>query len=374
VKQNTALKVLGEVMKWDDERVREEYKWLELMSRLKYDTYRGFFSGLRFIESLVYWLQQFTLEERETAYALLREKLVYIGPAEMQHLVELTYPATVRPRLVRELAHQIGMPLYRMWTRQDMWARYSDLLRRTLFFALSDGARIDAFRRSTAGVISNEQVVVGPQIHKKKWDSLLKKLRRDTEDPDAAFAVVYLIDDFVGSGKTLLREEESDGSDGRTFDGKLIRFWQQVEERKQGYFQGGWTLCVHHYIATHRASTSVMEQEQAVRKAKQEQGQCWFPKVTFSFGTVLPEDLPVGRETFPRFARLVDKYYDKAIRTKSMDIGGTDGRWGFNGCALPLVLEHNTPNNSVALLWAETEGKDDQHAMRPLFYRRQRHA
>ena len=51
---------------------------------------------------------------------------------------------------------------------------------------------------------------------------------------------------------------------------------------------------------------------------------------------------------------------------------------GYGGCALPLVLAHNTPNNAVALLWAETRGEareDGQpaSAMRPLFRRRQRH-
>jgi hypothetical protein len=48
------------------------------------------------------------------------------------------------------------------------------------------------------------------------------------------------------------------------------------------------------------------------------------------------------------------------------------------GCGLPLVLDHNTPNNSVALLWAETDGGDRDGAkvpaMRPLFRRRQRHS
>ena len=59
MKQRLALRVLGQVMGWDDERTRREYAWLEIMSRLKYDTYRGFVAGVRFIESLADWLQQF---------------------------------------------------------------------------------------------------------------------------------------------------------------------------------------------------------------------------------------------------------------------------------------------------------------------------
>jgi hypothetical protein len=71
--------------------------------------------------------------------------------------------------------------------------------------------------------------------------------------------------------------------------------------------------------------------------------------------------------------QLVDRYYDPAVETKSIRVGGTDARLGFGQGALPLILEHNTPNNSVALLWAETDGGNGHHAMRPLFRRRQRH-
>ena len=52
---------------------------------------------------------------------------------------------------------------------------------------------------------------------------------------------------------------------------------------------------------------------------------------------------------------------------------GYDEAW-LCGCALPVVLEHNTPNNSIPLLWAETAGADGAHAMEPLFFRRDRHA
>ena len=50
--------------------------------------------------------------------------------------------------------------------------------------------------------------------------------------------------------------------------------------------------------------------------------------------------------------------------------------YGYGACGLPVVLEHNTPNNSVPLLWAETEGDSEKnvHAIRPLFRRRQRYS
>jgi hypothetical protein len=56
--QDLGLKILGQIMAWSDDRAREEFRWLRLMARLKYDGYRDFQAGMRFIESLVTWLQQ----------------------------------------------------------------------------------------------------------------------------------------------------------------------------------------------------------------------------------------------------------------------------------------------------------------------------
>lgn len=51
----------------------------------------------------------------------------------------------------------------------------------------------------------------------------------------------------------------------------------------------------------------------------------------------------------------------------------TEAKLGFGGLGLPIIMEHNTPNNAVSLLWAESDGTQG-HPMRPLFRRRQRHS
>ena len=56
--QDLGLKILSEIMAWNDDRAREEFRWLRLMARLKYDGYRDFQAGMRFIESLATWLQR----------------------------------------------------------------------------------------------------------------------------------------------------------------------------------------------------------------------------------------------------------------------------------------------------------------------------
>ena len=40
--QDLGLKILGQIMSWSDDRAREEFRWLRLMARLKYDGYRDF--------------------------------------------------------------------------------------------------------------------------------------------------------------------------------------------------------------------------------------------------------------------------------------------------------------------------------------------
>ena len=152
------------------------------------------------------------------------------------------------------------------------------------------------------------------------------------------------------------------------------------EHGKDNLFEPHWHLCVHHYIGSADAQKAIEDREVNARPFLA--SPAWAEAVHFSFGTVLPHDLPIDKLTgrYDPFIALTRAYYDPAIRTSHTDVGGVDDLGlGYGGCALPLVLEHNTPNNSVALLWAETEGgmRDgglQAPSMRPLFRRRQRHA
>ena len=214
--QDLALKVLSQIMDWQDERAHEEFRWLRLMARLKYDGYRDFQAGMRFIESLATWLQQFKPAERETAYEVVRRTLV----GEMQRLVEQFYPRTVRDRLIRTIAAERGIPTYRVLADADARSAAERLRRRTLFMGLSDGARIDTVRHAYVGLISNEQLVLAAQVDKDKWIDLLSNLRSDLSDPEARFRLVYLIDDFAGTGTSFLRYD----AEKKKWKGKLVRF------------------------------------------------------------------------------------------------------------------------------------------------------
>ncbi len=376
--QDLGLKVLAEIMHWSDERAREEYRWLRLMARLKYDGYRDFQAGMRFFESLATWLQQFDRAERETAYAFVRSRLVYVGPIEMQKLVEQFYPKTMRERLVSTVAAQRGIPAFRVLGDEAARSDVERLRRQTLVMGLSDGARIDGVRHSNVGLLTNEQLVLATQLDKEKWEDLLGNLREDLKDEQALFRLVYLVDDFAGTGTSFFRYNEKK----QKWSGKLWRFKESIEGARQVLgsdpFDPNWELCVHHYIASSTAAQAIGERQELAKDALVGDG--WAKAVHISFGTVLPTDLPLGvvEGRDDAFIKLTQTYYDPIIRTKHTDVGGVEHLGlGYGGCALPLVLNHNTPNNAVALLWAETAGGDRDGvaapAMRPLFRRRQRH-
>ena len=378
--QDLGLRILGQIMNWNDDRAHEEFTWLKFMARLKYDGYRDFQAGMRFIESLATWLQQFEPHERETAYAFVRSSLVYIGPSEMQRLVEQFYPRFVRDCLVRMVATEHSIPPYRVLIDPSGRIARQRLRRQTLFMGLSDGARIDTIRHANSGVLGNEQFVQGTQVDTEKWRDLLDNLRKDLEDENARFRMIYLVDDFAGTGTSFLRFDEK----AAKWKGKLIRFKNSVYGANGGLdggklFEDEWVLCVHHYVATSAAADGIQE----CLKKFSDSGdfpEDWAQETRATFGMILPPNLPINMdsERHDSFIELTQTYYDPVLRTKHTDVGGvTHLGLGYGGCALPLVLEHNTPNNSVALLWAETEGSIRDgvpaSAMRPLFRRRQRH-
>lgn len=382
--QDLGLKVLGQIMDWNDDHARKEFDWLRLMARLKYDGYRDFQAGMRFIESLVTWLQQFEqLQERKTAYAFVRRTLVYIGPSEMQRLVEQFYPRTVRDRLVRMVATECNIQPYRVLVDPEARSAEERLRRQILFMGLSDGARIDTIRHTNSSLLGNEQFVLSTQVDTEKWIDLLDNLRKDLDDRNAQFRLVYLIDDFTATGTTFFRFDE----EKKEWKGKLIRFRKSVENANTSLgsdklFEDNWELCFHHYIAS-RAAAHVIEKRIEKAKTSGVFREDWARVMHTSFGMILPRDLPINADSrrHDDFIKLTEIYYNPSIQTNHTNIGGVAHLGlGYGGCALPLVLEHNTPNNSVALLWAESNDGDRDvvpalsPAMRPLFRRRQRHA
>lgn len=378
-----ALNLVASVMKWDNEVATREYAWLQLMSSMKYDAYSDFRAGVRFLESLVSWLRRFDEVDRDAAYAFVKRRLVYISSAEMQRLIDTFVPETVTPYLRRAVADKLGIRPYEVWKTPEASKAFDRHLRRCLFVGLSDGSRIDILRRANAGRLSQEQVVPMMNVDDDKWRSLASDLRKEVGDK-ATFDDVYLVDDFTASGTTFIRFP------GGEPKGKLAKFEGIVREARARLgskfpLSEGYTLHIHHYVSTAQAHRALEEriEEADARMANRNYG-----KAIVTEGMLLPPDLKIGRiddatrelvptsEVDAPIVGLCGRYYDhdlfKRLEKHCREAGQTDMRYGYADCALPLILEHNTPNNSIPLLWAETEGGEGE-PMRSLFLRRDRH-
>jgi len=369
MKETLAKRLVADLMDWKLERATSEFAWLDLMVNYKFDSYQQYGPGHRFYVHLLRWLSQYEMADRERIWKLLREQLIYISQDEMHHLVSLTGPVIER-EMRAAVAKQLDLPVYRVDDDPEASRRLAEMQCRTLYVGVSDGARIDVFRRYNEGTVNNEQVVAMIEISELKQAGLKRKLKERLDaiksTAPATFEWVCLIDDFTASGTTSIREE----GNGK-WGGKVQRFIEEVDKtrNKAPLITDDAHIQVHHYLASKAASIKVsglLERFQA-----QSSGMCFIP----SFSYVLPDDVVVASTTHPDLAALLEKNYDPGIETTHT---GPDIALGYKQCGLPLVLDHNTPNNSVATLWARSDPKAEKYNkdnhMSPLFPRRQRHA
>src|ERR1700733_6387351 len=174
-----ALNLLRQIMEWDEETATREYRWIRLMSLLKFDGYRDYVAGVRFSESLAGWLSQFDLHDRAAAYDFVKTRLIYFSPSEIHRLVDQLFPRFIEPKLRRAASERTGVPPYLVMAKENSKQELIRERRRTLFIGLSDGARLDILRRANAGVLVNDQIVLATHIDEEKWKDLGAKLRKD---------------------------------------------------------------------------------------------------------------------------------------------------------------------------------------------------
>jgi hypothetical protein len=371
-----ALNLIAEIMGWqdDDQAVpTTEYAWLRMMSAVKYDGYSYFRAGVRFLESLATWLKQFDLDDRAAAYDFVKHRLVNISLQEMQCLVENFIPEVVTPNLRRIVAIELGVKPYAVWAEGRGAEEFKRRLRKTLFVGLSDGSRIDMLRRSNPRRISSEQVVPMMNVDEDKWLDLTEKLVDDGMGTEAKFDSVYLIDDFTASGTTFIRQVEGKWKGKlKKFNDIIIKAGSALKDKFP--ISENYALHIHHYISSHQAHDALLGR---LQQAEQEWGERSYSTYRITEGLILPKSMRMSQPGDNGILTLGHKYYDhalfKRIEKHCREAGQASMELGYADCALPIVLEHNTPNNSVPLLWAETPGDDEVHDMRPLFHRRDRH-
>jgi hypothetical protein len=176
-----ARQQLARLMGWTGERLTAEYTALRWLAAHKYDEYEGFPLGERFIARLIRWLAQFAPEDRVTAYRLLRDHIIFFSRAEMTHLIRSVYPRFCAPVLRKATAAHLGLPSYAV--RQiEASAAFQQLRRQSLFFGLSDGARVATFRRLNPA-LDTEQLCSVADVGERQFAYMDKQLNKTTITP-----------------------------------------------------------------------------------------------------------------------------------------------------------------------------------------------
>lgn len=369
MKDKLAEELLAKVLNWEPSDVARERPILQAMASLKYDAYEQFSPGLRFLESLALWLNQFDASDRGIAYEFLKNSLVFCSSEEMDHLVETAYADHVRPLLLTRSASEQDMNV-RHVARIAESVPFRMLQRQTLFLGLSDGARIDAFRRANKD-LNHEQIWQTHELADDRVDELLEKLASHMSDISATdhnepkFRSIVLLDDFSASGTSYYMPK-----DGKSAGGKVAKFLRALKEKGSAPYRlcdpAGVEIVILIYLATEQAISHLREALKdpipGVKSIRVETIQA------------LPSNIQISRgDSSNSFTSLIDKHYDPTTHDVVFDVhmqkGNTpDARYGYADCGLPVILHHNSPNNSLAILWFYENCHD-----RGLFPRIQRH-
>lgn len=427
-----AEKLLAKVLDWEPEDYARERKYFQTMAKLKYDQYEQFSPGLKYIESLALWLNQFEKkEERKIAYDFVKNHLIFISKLEMEHLIQIAYDDIIKPIIFQRIAELKKIPIYKL---KELANEYKVVEKKCQFLGLSDGAHIDFFRRTHN--LNNEQISLTYQI----WEPKLKEKRDEIKDDlvsiererdDFAIDFVILLDDFSGSSDTLLRKEtkviineippnlkeeinsfewggklwfkekenelifkgemndfdyeilKSKSSDNLyqeviqnlyekthknedNMEGKLSRILKKIKDfqsRENSPISNNVEIIVVLYIATQMAIETLEERINKYKKPS-------WPKICIRAVQIIKNDYKVSELKDSLIEKLLIDYYNKDIMDEHLAKGNKNVIHGYSNCSLPLVLYHNTPNNSIYLLWAY---KQNMKRPRALFKRVSRH-
>lgn len=352
---------------WDNVKMTEEIKDIQIISEIKYDDYQQYTHGMRYIESLALWMRQFdTSEEKDCAYNLVKNKLIYISEEEMRQIVMYSYEIAMKKYLMAK-THDFcdKQKIKDIEERKKIYRYYR---RSSLFLGLSDGAHIDFFRRHNPE-LSNEQVFVHYDFSKEKADDMREEFQKENisecmkasyaEAINSDFDSFFLVDDFTGSGKSYIRKDK------KGWHGKIKTFFDRLENT--GFDTKNADVHLVLYIATEKSVSNIVEQ---VNLFTNERG---YKNITIDAIQIVK---PIDWDANPELAKLLKQNYEKnkklgkaSYNDKHFMVGeGSVPYYGFGDCSLPLILYHNTPNNSLPILWYSWE--DEVNA---LFLRITRH-
>lgn len=352
--------LLNKAMGWDkdDDRLdrdQENRPYLQTMAKYKYDSYQQYYPGMRFVESLALWLNQFSSKkDKEIAIKFVKERLIFISNPEMNHLVQIAYPDVLKPLLINQSSQDLGLKPYEIKKIVES-SLFKSKVRKSLFLGLSDGSRTDQFRRSNPD-LSNEQVYQSHELSEARASKMQDKLWKDLkkrakiEKSESKYETIFLLDDFSASGNSYIRKEKEE------YKGKVAYVYENAMKGKvfnKLFDLKSVKVYIVLYFCTEKAKSQISE-------LIEEMWDKDFPRPELIPIHLLDNDNILSEERDSDILELCsrDEYYDaEELEDGHTQVGGTDVKFGFAACKLPLVLSHNSPNNSISILWAYD--KDD---------------
>lgn len=364
-------KLLQEVMNWGLEDANRYLQEIQFMANMKYDGYDLYMPGNRFVASLIQWLDWFDESERQELFNFIMDELVFISSTQMSYLVDLLYNTLIKETFKNQTAIILGCPPYKI-KNIEKTATFKDAKRKALIMGLSDGAHTDILRRSAG--FSNEQVLTFYYPSEDKIKDMRKKLAREVPEENARFTSLYLIDDFAASGISFIRYDKEE----KRFKGKLTEILGQFEKHANEdkvtkmsiknlmIGDGQINVYVCFCLATEYAVEYMKNLIQQYLVGHELISRF---KVEFLVVQRLNDSMKISVGKHPKLVEIISNkknfLFDDVV-TDSYKKGKCDNPYlGFNECALPLVLSHNTPNNSLPILWQYSSEVDGFHGIFP---------
>lgn len=375
MKDLLAERLLTKIMNWNEDKVMKELAAIQFMAYTKYDNYDQFMPGTRFLGSLAQWLYQFDESEREIMYNFVKKKLIFISTRQMSYLITLLYKMLIMTTIAKKVADDINMQQYYI-RKIEASEEFSQHKRMSLFVGLSDGAHMDVIRRTSG--LNNEQVLTNYFPDDDKICDLIKSLKESRElssiaEEERKFETLFLIDDFTASGSSFIRLDKKDGK----YHGKLKKVIDKIfittDNDKTNFkdiFKSDVSIQIFFCVATEYALNTIeaeLNQYLSTLKLPNKfriRVDC-VQKIEDKIADIIKED-----------NTLIDiikkpQYFNPDVGAKDSYQNGKHNEpyLGYNEGALPVVLSHNTPNNSLPTLWQPQ--KDGQY--QSLFPRINRH-
>jgi hypothetical protein len=345
------------------------FERLQFLAEFKYDHYEMYSTGHHFFEHLYTWLRQFEVADCKVALDLILKQLIFISRQEFELLSKILYWEIIRKAqidLASELEH---IPRYRV-TKIINSDRFKLIERSSLYIGMSDGARIDYLRRQH--IRGNEQVLSSYHIDTHKCDDMIKKLE-DACGEKARFLLVFLVDDFSGSGSTLIRVNSKDELNGtlKQLEDKVLPIIKNDSFERISLLEKILDINCKVYLCPLLSTVKAIDHIKShIGKLSSE----YLKNLNVRPAAILNESVSITSANNPsseKIKKLCEHYY----QTRMEDEHTGNVMYGYQQCGLPLVLHHNTPNDSIYPLWNRRaiERKGELSAFTPLFMRIERH-